>query len=113
MIKRIVAVPGDTIRISGFTAYIRQEGGSTFVAEQELIPRSYEFLVGSLPEGWAKEFPFSGEHPPLTLGEDQYFLLGDNRPGSSDSRSWGPVSRDRILGRVLYRYWPLSRSGGL
>jgi signal peptidase I len=113
MIKRIVAVPGDTIRISGFTAYIRQEGGSTFVAEQELIPRSYEFLVGSLPEGWAKEFPFSGEHPPLTLGEDQYFLLGDNRPGSSDSRSWGPVTKDQILGRVLYRYWPLSRSGGL
>jgi signal peptidase I len=113
MIKRIVAVPGDTIRISGFTAYIRPEGGSNFIVEQELIPQSYEFLVGSLPEGWAKEFPFSGEHPPLTLGSDEYFLLGDNRPGSSDSRSWGPVSRDQILGRVLYRYWPLARSGGL
>ena len=113
MIKRIVAVPGDTIRISGFTAYIRPEGGSTFIAEQELIPQSYDFLAGSLPAGWAEEFPFSGEHPPLALGSDEYFLLGDNRPGSSDSRSWGPVSRDQILGRVLYRYWPLARSGGL
>jgi signal peptidase I len=113
MIKRIVAVPGDTIRISGFTAYIRPEGSSTFVAEQDLIPQSYEVLVGSLPQGWAEEFPFSGEHPSLTLAEDQYFLLGDNRQGSSDSRSWGPISRDEILGRVLYRYWPLARSGRL
>ena len=113
MIKRIAAVPGDTIRISGFTAYIRPDGSSTFTAEQELIPESYEVLVGSLPEGWAKEFPFSGEHPPLTLEKDQYFLLGDNRQRSSDSRSWGPVSRDQIVGRVLYRYWPLGRSARL
>jgi len=113
MIKRIVAIPGDTIRISGFTAYIRPEGSTTFIAEQELIPESYEVLVGSLPEGWAKEFPFSGEHPPLTLEKDQYFLMGDNRQQSSDSRSWGPISRDQILGRVLYRYWPLAHSGRL
>ena len=113
MIKRIVAVPGDTIRISGFTAYIRPEGSSTFTAEQELISGSYEVLIGSLPEGWADEFPFSGELPPLTLEKNQYFLLGDNRQHSSDSRSWGPISRDQILGRVLYRYWPLRRSGRL
>jgi signal peptidase I len=113
MVKRIVALPGDTIRISGFTAYIRPEGSSAFVAEEELIPQSYEVQVGSLPEGWVKQFPFSGEHPPVTLEKDQYFLLGDNRQSSSDSRSWGPVTRDQILGRVLYRYWPLARSGRL
>jgi len=113
MVKRIVAVPGDTIQISGFTAYIRPEGSSAFVAEKELIPESYDVLLGSLPQGWAKEFPFSGEYPPLTLGKDQYFLLGDNRQGSSDSRSWGPIPREQILGRVLYRYWPLRRSGRL
>jgi signal peptidase I len=113
MIKRIVAVPGDTIRISGFTAFIRPQGSTTFTVEQELVPESYEVVIENLPEGWAEEFPFSGEHPPLTLGEDQYFLLGDNRQGSSDSRSWGPVSADQILGKVVYRYWPLSRSGRL
>ena len=113
MIKRIVAVPGDTIRISGFSAYIRPEGSGTFIAEQQLITQSYDILVGSLPEGWAEELPFSGEHPPLMLEKDQYFLLGDNRQRSSDSRSWGPISREQILGRVLYRYWPLSRSGRL
>jgi signal peptidase I len=110
MIKRIVAVPGDTIKVSGFTAYIRPDGSSTFAAEQELIPQTYELFVGSLPEGWAKEFPFSGEYPAVTLEEDQYFVLGDNRQGSSDSRSWGPVTRDQLVGRVIYRYWPLSRT---
>ena len=113
MIKRIVAVPGDTIRISGFTAYIRPEGNSSFIAENELIPEVDQIKIESLPEGWAKEFPFSGEHPPITLGNDQYFLLGDNRQGSSDSRSWGPISRDQFVGRVIYRYWPLPRSGKL
>jgi signal peptidase I len=113
MIKRIVAVPGDTIKISDFSAYIRPHGGSTFISEQELIPRPYTIIVESLPEGWAKEFPLSGERPPLTLAEDQYFLLGDNRQKSSDSRSWGPITREQLLGKVLYRYWPLSRSGKL
>ena len=113
MIKRIVALPGDTIQISGFTAYISIPGSSTFIPEQELVPQNYEVLVGSLPEGWKEEYVFSGELPPVTLGNDQYFLLGDNRQGSSDSRSWGPISRDQILGKVLYRYWPLRRSGRL
>jgi signal peptidase I len=113
MIKRIVAVPGDTVRVSGFTAYIRPEGSSSFSPEQELIPQPYEVRIGSLPEGWAEEFPFSGEHPQLTLTDGEYFLLGDNRQGSSDSRSWGPIAEDQILGKVLYRYWPLRRSGKL
>jgi signal peptidase I len=113
MIKRIIAVPGDTIRMSGFTAYIRPENGSTYVVEQELIPVAYRVAVGSLPDGWSEEFPFSGQHPPLTLGENQYFLLGDNRQGSSDSRSWGPISKDQIVGKVLYRYWPFPRAGSL
>jgi signal peptidase I len=113
MIKRIVAVPGDTIEISGFRAYVRPPGGNAFVEEQELLPQSYRITTGGLPEGWAKEFPFSGEFPPLTLQKDQYFLLGDNRQDSSDSRSWGAISRSQIVGRVIYRYWPLSRGGRL
>jgi signal peptidase I len=113
MIKRIVAVPGDTIRISKFVAYVRPQDSTVFRAEQQLMPQSYEIRAEALPEEWAAEFPFSGEHPPLTLGEGQYFLLGDNRSSSSDSRSWGPVSRDQILGKVVYRYWPVARSGNL
>jgi signal peptidase I len=113
MIKRIVAVPGDTVEIAGFTAYIRSEDGNTFVAEQSLLPQTYTVTIDPLPEGWAEEFPFSGNHPPITLDADQYFLLGDNRQSSSDSRSWGPVPRDQLVGKVIYRYWPLAGSGKL
>ena len=113
MIKRIVAIPGDTIKMSEFNVYIEPEGSNTYAEEQELIPQTYTTIITGLPEGWAKEFPFSGELPPVTLEEEQYFLLGDNRQDSSDSRSWGPLPRDQLLGKVIYRYWPLSRSGKL
>ena len=113
MIKRIVAIPGDTIKMSEFNVYIEPESSNTYAEEQELIPQTYTTIITGLPEGWAKEFPFSGELPPVTLEVEQYFLLGDNRQDSSDSRSWGPLSRDQLLGKVIYRYWPLSRSGKL
>jgi signal peptidase I len=113
MIKRIVGIPGDTVRMSGFRAFIKPEGSDSYREEQELGGSTYSILIEGLPEGWSKEFPFSGELQPLTLGEGQFFVLGDNRQGSSDSRSWGPLSREEILGNVMYRYWPLSRSGRL
>jgi signal peptidase I len=113
MVKRIVAVPGDTIKLSNFMARIRPAGGTDFIVERELSPQSYQLIIESLPDGWGEELPFSGEFPPLTLGENQYFVLGDNRQASSDSRSWGPITRDQLVGRVIFRYWPLSRSGKL
>ena len=51
--------------------------------------------------------------PPRTLGQDEYFMMGDNRNNSNDSHVWGPLKRDRFLGRARYRYWPLHRAGGL
>ena len=45
---------------------------------------------------------------PVKLGPLAYFVMGDNRSNSNDSRSFGPISRDMILGRVWLRYWPLS-----
>lgn len=48
------------------------------------------------------------EMTPITLGPLSYFVLGDNRGNSNDSRSFGPVTLDEILGRVWLRYWPLN-----
>jgi hypothetical protein len=44
-----------------------------------------------------------------TLGADEYALVGDNRPVACDSRVWGPISRDRLIGKAIGRYWPPGR----
>lgn len=94
-IKRIIGLPGETVRID--------RNGTIFIDGNEL-EESYGNEV-ILDPGLAEET--------IILGEDEYFVLGDNRNGSSDSRdpSVGPVSKDWILGRAWLRIWPLSEFG--
>ena len=106
MVKRVVGLPGDTLRLSSFTLMVKPRGSTTFVPEQELSPVRYQTATSLDAKGWSSTFPFSGNSAEIRLGDDQYFVLGDNRPESSDSRSWGPVPLDRIVGKVVYRYWP-------
>ncbi|MBN1837967.1 MAG: signal peptidase I [Spirochaetales bacterium] len=113
MVKRIVALPGDTVRLRDYQAFVRPAGAADFVPEGQLTEVSYEVVGTALPAGWRREFPFSGDLDALTLADGQYFVLGDNRPSSSDSRAWGPLERERIVARVLYRYWPFARGGRL
>lgn len=94
-IKRIIGLPGETVQID--------ENGTIFIDGNEL-EESYGNEV-MLDAGLAGE--------PFILGEDEYFVLGDNRNGSSDSRdpSVAAVSEDWILGRAWLRIWPLSEFG--
>ncbi len=107
MIKRIIGVPGDTIRLEGFQARIKPKGRDEFYAEKDLVLTRYKPAVAALPAGWEEGFPVSGKLEQMTLGPDEYFVLGDNRLESSDSRSWGAVRRSGIIGRVFFRYWPI------
>ena len=50
---------------------------------------------------------------PVTIPEDMVFVLGDNRPRSSDSREFGPIPIDNIIGQVFYRYFPVSKMGAI
>ncbi|MCD5381240.1 MAG: signal peptidase I [Candidatus Pacebacteria bacterium] len=89
-IKRIIGVPGDTIEIENSTVTITNESN----------------LVGlTLDEPYIKSMapaPTFSE----TLGEREYFVMGDNRDQSSDSRSWGVLQEERIIGRAFIRLFP-------
>jgi signal peptidase I len=105
LLRRIAALPGDTVRIRAGEAYVRPQGTPDFVSEFSLSLSAYEIIRETLPEGWPEESPPGGPDGDITLGEEEYFVLADNRNGSLDSRLWGPVHKDRILTKVLVRYW--------
>ena len=93
-IKRIVGLPTETIRFTNNTLHINgQPVDEPYLCEQP-------HALGREEQEWE-------------LGEDDYFVLGDNRAGSTDSRTQGPVHRSRIIGKSWLRYWPLHRSGSL
>jgi len=85
-IKRIIGLPGEEVVIRGKQIFINDEP-----IEEDYLPESL-----SLKEDYI--FP---------LDDDQYFVMGDNRLQSYDSRSWGPLSRDGIVGVVRVRFWPV------
>ncbi|MBB6478834.1 signal peptidase I [Spirochaeta isovalerica] len=109
LIKRIVGIPGDTIRMSDYKVSIKPEGSIYFLSEFEVIDKDYDIQINNLPEFWTDDMPFSGNIDALTLEDDQYFVLGDNRMMSSDSTDWGVLSRERIEGLILMKYWPLNQ----
>ncbi len=84
-IKRVIGIPGDTIQIT-HTA-VRING--------TLLHEPYASTnVDTYEQTW-------------TLGQGQFFVMGDNRENSLDSRSWGPLEQSYIIGKVLAVYWPL------
>lgn len=95
-IKRIIAVPGDTIKILSNTVYLNNQP----------LPENY------LPPGTlTKSGAFLEEGSLIKVASNQYFVFGDNRDHSSDSREWGPVTKEEIIGRAFFRYFPLQDIG--
>lgn len=93
-IKRIIGLPGETVRIQGGAVYIDHPGAPGAALEEPYI----------VNHG-------NGGDQTVTLGANDYFVMGDNRPESSDSRSWGVLPRSNIIGRAFVRLLPLSSIG--
>lgn len=91
-IKRIIAVPGDKVAVHDNAIWINGQK-----LPEPYIPDDFEILPGR-----------ATLNEEIYLGPDEYFVSGDNRPHSSDSRFWGPITKDEIVGRVFLRYWPIS-----
>ena len=88
-IKRLIALPGDTVEMRAGQLWVNGE-----LVDESAIDMNT---------------PFTTSLGPITLGEDQYFVMGDNRGNSNDSRSVGPLSRDMILGHVQRVVYPFSK----
>lgn len=100
-IKRIIGLPGETVQIVNGFIYITDEDGKFYELEESY---GAEIMVDTS----------TGEYlttAPVELGEDEYFVLGDNRNDSIDSRRIGPISRDIIKGRAWIRIYPFDTMG--
>ncbi len=105
-IKRVVGVPGDTVKMENFEIFIKPKGKKYFFSECDIIQVEYSTENYQGPELLPKDFPFSGNMEAIVLGEDQYFLSGDNRSMSNDSYYWGPVGISNICAKVILEYAP-------
>lgn len=101
-IKRVIGLPGEEVKIENGKVYIinpltkeTTELNESYLPNQGLTYPHYEAVIGGKKT--------------LTLGEDEYFVLGDNRLASSDSRDWGVVPRKDLIGKVFIRVLPFSQ----
>jgi signal peptidase I len=92
-IKRVIGLPGDTVEIRDGHLYLN---GTEM--DEPYVPASY--LDGS-------------SYEPRHLGTDEYFVMGDHRDSSNDSRMFGPVPRQYIYGKAVFAYWPADHFGSL
>lgn len=95
-IKRIIGLPGDRIKVEGGAVYLN----GVILSEPYITEETNILGSGFLTEG--KE---------IVVLPGEYFVLGDNRPHSSDSREFGPISKNSVIGKAFLRYWPLPEFG--
>jgi signal peptidase I len=92
-IKRVIALPGDRLRIDHGRVYVN---GKPLV--EDYVP---------------ERFTDDRSQPEMVLGAHQYWVMGDHRSISSDSRDFGPVERDLIYGKAAFVYWPVEQIGAV
>jgi signal peptidase I len=90
-IKRVIALPGDDLRIDRGRVYVNGH-----VVTEKYVPA---------------QFADDRSLPGLVIPNDEYFVMGDHRSISSDSRDFGPVQRDLIYGKAAFVYWPMDQAG--
>ena len=93
-IKRVVGMPGETVQA---------------VAGRVLICRAPRVACHVLSEPYARSF--TDDFGPVTVPRNSYFVLGDNRVSSEDSRVWGTLPKHNVIGTAFVRYWPPHRFG--
>lgn len=106
-IKRVIGLPGDTVSLRNGRVYVTPAGGSAVRFEEP-------YVVLGIDGTTAPTLPRDAQGTDSwVIPDGSYFVMGDNRPVSQDSRFFGPITRDLIIGRAWLRYFPLDRIGFL
>ncbi len=92
-IKRVIGLPGDWVEVIEGTVLLNGK-----MIEENYVPAEFQDRISA---------------PKLHVGEGQYYVMGDHRSASNDSRSWGTVPREYIYGKAVFVYWPLGKLGVL
>lgn len=95
-IKRVIGLPGDHVKLLGNHFYIND----VLLNENYIAPELFTYYGSFLREG-----------AEIVVPKDRLFVVGDNRPRSSDSREWGTIEKSSIIGKSQLRYWPFDRFG--
>ncbi|KAB8316771.1 signal peptidase I [Tolypothrix campylonemoides VB511288] len=103
-IKRVVALPGEKVELKNGKVYIDNKALS-----EKYLANGQRTAVDVCTSG--QQPPFLSQ--PVTIPPNSYLVLGDNRNSSYDSRCWGVVPRENIIGRAVIRFWPLNQVGGI
>ena len=92
-IKRVIGVPGDLVQVDSGRVFVNGKP-----MEEDYVPEEYRDRMSTMP---------------MRVPEDHYYVMGDHRSSSNDSRAWGPVARKYIYGKAVFVYWPLEKAGVL
>jgi signal peptidase I len=117
LVKRVVGVPGDRIHLRGGVLYVngvaQHEPYATMptAANYNLYRDDFPLISPAkdpnVTEAWSLELPRHIDGADLIVPPDSYFMMGDNRTNSLDSRYWGFVQRKNLIGRPLFIYWSI------
>ena len=110
-IKRVIGLPGDEVSMTNFIIRVKVKGSAYSLTELEVSEQDYTPDIPQMPALWDSSLPFSGNMDTIVLGDNECFVLSDDRSVTNDSRSWGPVPVKKIAGKALFRYWPITRLG--
>jgi signal peptidase I len=92
-IKRVIGVPGDIVEVRDGNVFRNGD-----LLQETYVPVEFRDRIST---------------PPVRVAPGQYYVMGDHRSASNDSRSWGTVPRDFIYGKAVFIYWPLKKLGAL